>query len=228
MQHAMRQFLTGSWCWGLVLILAAGQGTADDAGSAVPTPAEMDAVQAQVNHVLHVAGEPGDVELGRGRILWLTGNENKWTTRNFERILRWVAEGNVCWIDTGLVSRLGLVCGFGGSVRVALVTEDAANHPLASGVNQIEAQDTFLYMRGLPEGAQAVLSAWNRADHVVVAAWPVGNGLVLIRPARKPNIVEANSRAERHWIEPCVADGRRLLHNINLRSLEVIGANFPR
>jgi hypothetical protein len=208
-------------CLALALMLCAAV-----SGLAQPPPAapQDDPTQmtAQVLRILCIADKPVNVRLSGTGILWLTGDPERWSMSPIQAIKRWVGEGHVCWVDVALATRFGLTASWGASSGVAVVAEGAAAHPLAAGVRRVQCADTFRYMRGVPTGAQPILVADHRAEQVVLAAWPFGRGLFVFRPQAKPDEVTWESTIERRWIEPDVADGGRLLNNLNSVSLATL------
>ena len=188
-----------------------------------PTPTQIQFLQHQIASRLIDAPAPG----ATGRILPLAGEPCPVSKAQTKGLLRWVAAGNACWLDPQLAGRIGLSASYAGSVRKAIVIPAARDHPLVAGVESILAGDTFAYVRGLPPEAQPVIAACNRPQHVVVAAWPFGKGIFVVRPAPRPATVSLLSAGERRWIDPDAADGRRLLHNINVVTLAALGASRP-
>lgn len=206
---------------------------------------EIAEVDREVRSCMLIVSRPQDLDLDGVDVLWLTARhvaheqspiemltdsmrrafghgERLWTTSRMEALKHWVARGHVMWVDTALAQQFGIANSVGGAVRVAVVAEGAEEHPLVEGIERIECQDVFHYMRGLPSDAQAILTEWNRADHVVLASWLLGKGMILFRPEQKRELVTWCSGVERAWVEPDVADGRRLLHNINLYTISVL------
>lgn len=184
-----------------------------------PTPEQ---VAAQVRAVLRTVAEPKRLDLGWRGIQWLTGRDYEWGEQALDAVKRWVSRGNVCWMDIGLASRFGLVSEVAGAVDSAVLAEGAEKHPLAAGVREVRAPDRLRYLCGLPTGAQAILVASNSADHVVLAVWEVGRGVIVIRPPRRRSQDTWVHRSRREWIAPDLADGARLLHNLNTYSLDVL------
>ena len=201
------------------LAWAAGEG-----GTAAPPrdPAAYDAVAGQVAACLHVATCPRELRFGGVGVQWVMGDPDVWSPSCAEGIKRWVGRGHVCWMDVSLTSRFGITDSVGGGTDQATVAAEAKGHPLVAGVNSISCMDTFRYMRGLPMGALPVMVCWNRWDHVVVGVWPLGKGLIIFRPEARPAEITWLQRGERRWVEPDVADGARLLHNINVLTLETL------
>lgn len=213
-------------CLSLVLAVLAATGLAY-----CQTPqATKDPVQiaAQVRAVLQVASKESKVKLDGVGILWLTGNEDTWTVGFVEQIRKWVAAGHVCWMDVELGSRFGANHAFGGTTDVAVVASGAENHALAAGVKKVQAADTFEEMQTVPDGAQPILVSAFRAERVVVAAWPVGKGLIVFRPRPRPDEISWANRGHRRWLEPDLTDGAAFLNNLNRVSLDTLNkAGFP-
>lgn len=198
--------------------------------AAADTPAAPSDTQVgrQVQQILRIADRPQGLHLEGVGILWLTGTSNRWDVDNIATILRWVAEGHVCWVDLGLANSFGFNDSVGGAMQAAIPAEKATGHPLLEGVRSIECADTFRYMIEFPKAGTPILVAQNTPQHVVVGVWPVGKGVVIFRPQPNPGVVDWTVVAERRWIEPHRADGARFLSNLNRYSLDVLKkAGFP-
>ena len=185
-------------------------------------PTAGDAVAAQVAALTHVASRPSELKFGGVGVLWLTGIPDRWTVSSFEGVKRWVARGHVAWVDVALATRIGVADATAGGTDEAIVAPGAEAHPLNDGVKHVMCLDTFKYMRGLPTGAQAIQTLWNRANHVVVAIWPLGKGVIVFRPLARPDRITWMAKGERRWIEPDIADGGRFLYNLNTLTLATL------
>lgn len=187
-----------------------------------------DLAARQVASCLRTASRPGQVRFVGTGVLWLTGPACRWSGSVLDDVKRWVGRGHVCWVNVSLATCFGVRSAEGGGMGEAVVPPAARELPLATHVKSVRCLDTFTYMRGLPQGAVPVLVMPNRDDHVVVAMWEVGKGLIIFRPEGRPDEVTWEQTGERRWIEPDAADGAQLLHNLNLVSLGVLKNNaFP-
>ncbi len=209
---------------------------------------EMAKLDAQVRAATLIVSQPKQMELDGVGVLWITARQLKtdgatadgvkhslmrmfrdetsgWKTSQITALKHWVARGHVLWVDTGQAVLFGLTDSVGGSTNVAVVAEQARNHPLVRDVTQVECMDVFRYMRGVPTDATPILTVSNRPDHVVMASWLLGKGLILFRPQGKFETVNWTSSGQRDWIEPDVADARQLLHNINCYTMDVLRRN---
>lgn len=233
-------------CLAVLLLPAAVGSCAGEPRTRLVEWEEMARLEREVRAHMRVASRADHLEnLDRVRILWLSARkvpspdgspgglgafaartqdpmQRVLTTERIEDLKRWVARGNVLWVDVGLAAKFGLTSGVGGGVREAVVVPGAEDHPLTAGVTQVECQDAFRYLTGLPRDATPIMVSWNRPEHVVLASWLLGRGLILFRPEGKAEVVNWRSSGERAWIEPDLADGRRLLHNINAYSVSVL------
>lgn len=195
----------------------------DSAPIAKPGYGEMVDLQAQTMRLVNRAFRPPDMRFARGRILWLSGDPVVWNFGAMRRALRWAARGNVVWIDTNLSCAIGPHHSVGGSVESAYAAPGSAQHPLMAGVQRVYARDTFCYIRGLPTGAQALMTEWNRDDHVVLAVWPLDTGVVILRPPTRPDSSRPHPLEHEHWLDIHRGDGLRLAYNICLFSLGALG-----
>lgn len=216
--------------WGIVTVcglaflltslpgLAAGFGDLDG-----PSYRSMMAVRKQALRLVDKSTGAENLRLRNGRIAWLTGQPEAWTFGAMENVQKWVATGNVAWIEARLARAIGPYASIGGSVESAIVAAGAESHPLVEGVKLIEAGDTFAYMRGLPTGAQAVLVEWNRANHVVLGVWPIDEGVIIICPSVRSRASRPHDGAFDGWLDTNRSDGLRLIHNICAFSLKALG-----
>lgn len=208
---------------------------------------EMDRLDREVRAHTRVASRADHLaDLDRVRIVWLSARKvpspdrspldsvaafaarrqdpmyRVLTTERIEDLMRWVARGNALWVDVRLGEKLGLTACVGGGVDEAMVAPSAELHPLTAGVTQVQCMDAFAYLTDLPRDATPIMVAWNREEHVVLASWLLGRGLILFRPEARREVVDWRSSGERAWIEPDLADGRRLLHNMNAYTVSVL------
>lgn len=197
---------------------AAGFGAPDG-----PSYRSMMAVRAKALRLTNRAASAENLRLQNGRIAWLTGHPRDWTFGAIQNVQKWVANGNVAWIEAHLARAIGPYASVGGSVESAVVAKGAQNHPLLEGVSLIEAGDTFAYMRGLPTGAQALLTEWNRDDHVVLAVWPIDEGVIIICPSVRSRSSRPHDTVFDGWLDSNRSDGLRLIYNICAFSLKALG-----
>lgn len=181
------------------------------------------AVREKALRLANKADTPDDLRLQKGRIAWLTGQARDWNFGAVQALQRWVANGNVAWIEAHLAGAIGPYASIGGSVESAIVAEGAQDHPLLEGVRVIESGDTFAYMRGLPTGAQALMTQYNRGDHVVLAVWPIDEGVIIICPSVRSRASMPRDAAFDGWLDTSRADGLRLIYNICAFSLKALG-----
>lgn len=196
---------------------------ADLGGPDGPSYLGMMAVRAKALRLTNKAAAAEDLRLQNGRIAWLTGHPRDWTFGAIQNLQKWVATGNVAWIEAHLAGAIGAYGSVAGSVESAIAAEGAQSHPLLEGVSRIETGDSFAYMRGLPPGAQPLLTEWNRDDHVVLAVWPIDKGVIIICPSVRSGASRSHDAVFDGWLDSNRADGLRLIYNICAFSLKALG-----